>query len=97
MENQIIAAKKLEVGDSFMIHKNFSNISHICYVLSISPSGQWFRVSGCNISFSTKTLHSRGLTLIDGYHLHYMNNIQIKGEQQPQNCIFTHSHTFNKS
>jgi hypothetical protein len=78
MENSNIIAKanaffrvtkKIEVGDKFIINKIFSNISGEGDVVSISPSGQWFRVSGCYKSFSTKTLHSRGFTLVSGYYL----------------------------
>jgi len=65
---------KPKVGDKFTLHKIFSPLSNECEVVSISPSGEWFKVSGHNISFSAKTLHSRGATIINGFYLSRLTN-----------------------
>jgi hypothetical protein len=61
---------KPKMGDKFTMHKVFSSMSFgECEVVSISPSGQWFKVSGNSNSFSAKTFRSRGATMTSGYYL----------------------------
>ena len=61
---------KPKIGDKFTMHKVFSRMSFgECEVVSISPSGQWFKVSGNSNSFSAKTFRSRVATMASGYYL----------------------------
>ena len=58
------------LGEKFDLYKVFSSQKiGTCEIVHISPSGNFFKVSGSDKVFSTKTLHSNGSTIVTGYYL----------------------------
>jgi hypothetical protein len=58
-----------KLGDKFILRRQFGNSEEIVKIVSILPSGKFFKVSGHQQSFSIETLHSRGSSITSGYYL----------------------------
>lgn len=63
--------RKFKIGQKFTIYKRFGKLDGIsCSITEISPSGLFFKVNKLtDLSFSIKTLHSKGATITSGYYL----------------------------